>query len=304
MAETRPPKRRKSSPPPQSQLMINRLNSLSACAFCSAYVPSELLKFASPKSPNLSFTLEFHTGCNLPAAYFRKCFDLVRYTSEAHYRVAPSRGWNPREKKAELKDNDMKFLIVQHDNKSSLDASVVSSSDNLSSISTNQRNRREPRSTKHAVNVDEISDFGFLSFKLDVDGIEGSGVVWPVLYIYEIHLDEGFRGVGLGKHLMRVAKHIATATQVDRLVLSVFTCNESAIRFYGGLGWVTDETSPEPRYLRGKIIEPDWKALKLPIARTDSSEEPKPKKRAVLQHISNPRIHNADRQEKQVKEFV
>jgi N-alpha-acetyltransferase 40 len=292
MAEKRPPKRRKSSPPPSSQVLINNLNSLSPSNFCSSYIPSDLLKFTSSKSPDVCFALEFCTGSNLPPTYFRKCFDLVRYTSGAHYRAAPSRGWNPREKKAELKDNDMKFLIIKNENRSLLDASVVSS------------NPKDDNSRKRAVALEETCDFGFLSFKLDVDGIEGSGVLWPVLYIYEIHLSESLRGLGLGKHLMHVAEHIATAARLDRLVLSVFTCNKQALKFYESLGWVTDETSPEPRILRGKVIEPDWKALKLPIKQVAPSEEPKPKKRAVLQHISNHTTQNVDRQEKKIKECV
>ena len=93
----------------------------------------------------------------------------------------------------------------------------------------------------------------FLSFMVTIEDD------CPVLYVYEIHLKQEVRGIGLGSHLLSVIEHFAKDAGLRKTMLTVFTTNESAERFYRKLGYDTDEFSPQPRKLRrGGLKRPDY----------------------------------------------
>jgi GNAT superfamily N-acetyltransferase len=94
---------------------------------------------------------------------------------------------------------------------------------------------------------------GFASFMPTVeDGRE-------VVYVYEIHLGETLRGSGLGRRLMGVVEHCAREMGVERVMLTSFTRNRAARRFYERLGYGRDEFSPMPKELRdGTRVEPGY----------------------------------------------
>lgn len=48
---------------------------------------------------------------------------------------------------------------------------------------------------------------------------------------------------------------------LEKTMLTCFVSNEHARRFYQRLGFDVDESSPRPRKLRGKVIEPEYVIL-------------------------------------------
>lgn len=85
----------------------------------------------------------------------------------------------------------------------------------------------------------------------------------PVIYCYEIHLKPELRGTGLSKLLIRMLESVSAEIEVvDKVMLTVFTCNERALQFYRRCGFERDDISPQPRKLRGgKIKMPDYEVL-------------------------------------------
>ncbi|KAF1358143.1 acyl-CoA N-acyltransferase, partial [Lizonia empirigonia] len=79
-----------------------------------------------------------------------------------------------------------------------------------------------------------------------------------VLYIYEIHLDDRLRGQSLGGRMIRWAESQACLVKITKMMLTVFTVNEGARRLYKREGFVTDESSPEDRVTRRKVIKADY----------------------------------------------
>lgn len=63
----------------------------------------------------------------------------------------------------------------------------------------------------------------------------------PSVYIWEIQLEEGCRGKGLGKHLMRLAEMIAIQSNTPSVALCVQDDNTGAKAFYNRLGYSQDE---------------------------------------------------------------
>lgn len=89
---------------------------------------------------------------------------------------------------------------------------------------------------------------------------------YPVIYTYEIHLSPSLRGQRLGAHLMDIVEDIGTKANMTKAMLTVFTSNEGAERFYRKREYETDEFSPQERRLRGgKIKRPDYLILSKPL---------------------------------------
>jgi len=85
----------------------------------------------------------------------------------------------------------------------------------------------------------------------------------PVIYCYEIHLEPELRGTGLAKLLMGLLETVAyNIDVVDKVMLTVFTCNKRAVEFYQKCGFVRDGISPRPRTLRGgRVKTPEYEIL-------------------------------------------
>ena len=110
---------------------------------------------------------------------------------------------------------------------------------------------------------------GFASFMVTYeDGRE-------VVYLYEIHLREAIRGIGIGKHLIEAIQRVGEETRMEKMMLTIFEENLEARIFYERLDFSMDEFSPGPRKLRGGIVkEPDYailsKALRVGLSKTQS----------------------------------
>ncbi|KAH0175269.1 hypothetical protein KCU67_g317, partial [Aureobasidium melanogenum] len=163
----------------------------------------------------------------------RTLFELIKHTSYKDYK-ASSQGWDDENKLDEMKDDDMRYLIVR--------------------LKDGQLPELEKRWSKDA-DLDQ-SIVGFLSFMITQEDEEN------VIYVYEIHISEHFRDCGLGRHLFNMVEYIGGATGMDKAMLTVFKCNVHARRWYDSRGYEVDEISPRPRKLRGgRSIEPDYEIL-------------------------------------------
>ena len=83
---------------------------------------------------------------------------------------------------------------------------------------------------------------GFVHFRFDHD--DDDNPTQPVLYVYEIQIDELYRRYGLGKKLMDMVENVATAAEMDKVMLTVFKQNKAAMTFYEKLNYIVDKNSP------------------------------------------------------------
>jgi GNAT superfamily N-acetyltransferase len=85
-----------------------------------------------------------------------------------------------------------------------------------------------------------------LVYVIEADG-EPAGVLWlcrrddafsgPCLFVYDVELEERYRGRGYGRAAMEFAEDEARRLGVDRIALNVFGRNEVARGLYRSLGY-------------------------------------------------------------------
>ncbi|GIZ39472.1 hypothetical protein CKM354_000285400 [Cercospora kikuchii] len=200
--------------PSRGHDLIEAVNKLSEEDFKEAYLAEE------DWSPFVSFDSQFRFAKTLRQDELQKCFDLIERTSRHDYEPS-SFGWHPKRKMREMKEKEMRYIILR-------DSSLQAPS--------------------------EAGVSGFLSFMLTHDSTPSV----PVLYVYEIHLDNSTRGKGLGKSLMGMAESIADRVRVEKVMLTCFRSNVKARAFYEYLGYEVDICSPEDRKTRNKVVKVDY----------------------------------------------
>lgn len=225
------PRRPKTKP----EELIDTINALSPSAFLDRFFPpsSSLFQYR-----DYNITLKPVTA--LSEDEFMACFKLIESTSAADYKTS-SRGWHPKDKQREMREDHMQYLLVRK-----APTSRVDSANEVSDV-------LETSSSKPLENGAEDDIFAFLAYMFTIED------EYPVVYIYEIHLVEAHRGGGLGKHLMRIVDHCASEGAVEKVMLTCFRCNTAAMAFYTKLGFGEDEFSPPAKRLRGgKIKMPSY----------------------------------------------
>lgn len=201
----------------QSGLTIEQSNALS---------PPEFLHHISGLDEWKTFgdsIITLHFADDLSDTHLKSCSKLIETTSRHDYEPS-SFGWHPKRKLREMKEEEMRYLIVHS-------------------------NRNSPE-----LDAKDVDFQGFLSFMLTHD----SSPVVPVLYIYEIHLTDRVRGKGMGKFLVHVAEAIAQKFEVEKVMLTCFKSNMKAAAFYRGLGYDVDACSPGDRRTRNKVVKTDY----------------------------------------------
>jgi ribosomal protein S18 acetylase RimI-like enzyme len=245
LISSQPSKRAKQrSPPNPAKEQLKAANALSLPEFVRRYLPKSSESYTG--KDHLQYIITPQTTASLSEAEFTRCYNLIDETSSADYR-ASSDGWDPTHKKEEMKDVDMRYLLVRRSN--SLPGSEVD----------------EDRNPDNDI-------VAFVSFMLTMEENEA------VIYIYEVHSDTSVRGIGLGKFLMQYVEDIGRNAEVVRSMLTVFTRNTHAEAFYRRLGYIEDASCPPARRLRGgKVKKPEYFILskELPRARTDDGWEAK-----------------------------
>ena len=76
-----------------------------------------------------------------------------------------------------------------------------------------------------------------------------------VLYVYEIHLASPYQGKGFGRRLMEVAEQIGRNVYLEKVMLTVFRSNTTAVGMYKRLGYSVDKYSPQPKTLRNGAVK-------------------------------------------------
>ena len=227
------------NPPPPRQL-ASQHESESTDEYIHVLSPApDLSPEASPTqttAPPASYVLRFFTSSTIPPSDLHTCLSLITHTSSADYR-ASSIGWSPARKRAEMQLQDMKYLLWC--------------------------NLKRPSSPPYTYKVE-----GFLSFMLThEDDI-------PVIYVYEIHVEEKLRGRGVGGMLMAVMEGVGRRAGVEKAMLTVFTRNKAARGWYEGLGWGVDGCSPGMKRLRGgRRKEPEYVILSKALGAGGSGED-------------------------------
>jgi ribosomal protein S18 acetylase RimI-like enzyme len=201
--------------------------------FIAQYIPADGRQLQSrpsttdgtQQSESSTYTIDIQTADSIPEPDFEACFALIEQTSSDDY-TSSSVGWSPIKKRKEMRLPDMRYMLL----------------------------RRQAPPT--LLDGKRIPVLGFVSFMTTYeDGKE-------VLYCYEIHVDSSLQGQGLGGQLMGFLEEIGRRIGLEKVMLTVFKANGSAVRFYEKLGYHIDEFSPQPRTLRnGTVKEPDYLIL-------------------------------------------
>lgn len=204
---------------------IEQSNALSITDFTAQHIATDSLVFTSKNDTIYDITLK--KANDLTDSEFTQCFDIIEQTSSEDYKASDT-GWDVQAKKIEMKEADMRYLLVRS---------------------------RIPQSapTTDSLQAPSQDIAAFASFMLTTEDHQA------VIYLYEIHLRAAARNTGLGTHLMALVEHIGTSTGMSKAMLTVFTRNANAERFYRRLGYVEDAFSPRVRKLRGgKVLRPQY----------------------------------------------
>lgn len=131
-------------------------------------------------------------------------------------------GWNEEEKLAEWKHQRTRIILVTKKDVCDPMGNIV---------------ENEPADE---LDDEEDSLVGFMCFRFE----KGADLSETALYVYELHIREDYQRQGLGEELMRMAQVIAIGFRMDKVMLTAFRFNESAIAFYNKLKFSVDKCSP------------------------------------------------------------
>lgn len=224
--------------------LIKRLNAMSPADFRTKHLSPDLLKTLCGVRSDVLISVSFYPAATLPKETLATCLDLIHLTSGQHY-TASGWGWHINRKRREMKEVDMRYIILHAD-----PLPIGSADSTLTLISPIGDSSHIFKGS----GTDGHGFAGFLSFMLTHDSIPST----PVLYVYEIHLTEAMRGCGCGRDLMRLAEQLAERVGVDKVMLTCFVSNQKALAFYQSLGYRPDVCSPADRKLRNKTMKADY----------------------------------------------
>jgi N-alpha-acetyltransferase 40 len=181
----------------------------------------------------------------LSDADFYACFDLIQLTSSQDYKKATA-GWNPREKKKEMKLLDLKYFMVKHGNQ-------------VEGFVSFMPTREDGYPVIYCYEIHLSATLrGYATPFIFCDG-----ALRPLSFVFTVHI--AFQALildrtGLATALMRLLEGIAAALPgTAKMMLTCFTNNRRALQFYHKLGYSQDEYSPQPRVLRdGTRVESEY----------------------------------------------
>lgn len=287
---------------------LSRANTLTPSAFRECYLPSDLLIYSTGFSEetdtpaeipiNSTYTITFKsTPCiklddsqhKITKAELSRCFEIIERTSRADYE-ASAWGWHPKRKRNEMREADMRYLLVRRRGDKDLMSPIhsgkettsmepwhtnIEEKETLLEITADGQERvlkpdaqqdvapsavrqgalEEGDNTASASDTSTAYDSSttpILGFmSFMLTREEGQDVV----YIYEIHLLEEIRRQGLAGHLFDIVERIGTITGMEKSMLTVFRSNSHAREHYTRRGYEVDECSPGPKRLRGGVVK-------------------------------------------------
>lgn len=230
----------------QKEKLVENANALPIDEFHSRFVDQDMLSYTSHRKgldQEEAFDISLVAADWLTPGEHNASFGLVEETSRPDYESSTF-GWHPWRKRKEMLEPEMKYLFVR-------------------------RKDANPDVERSKCGDVDKSILGFLSCMVTHD----SSPSVPVLYIYEIHLAESLRGLGLGKHLMLLADRLAKNVGLDKVMLTCFLCNGKAHRFYTSHGFGKDVCSPEDRRTRNKIVPVDYVIMSKDVVTNTTKED-------------------------------
>ncbi|KAL6770935.1 hypothetical protein ACKKBF_B33280 [Auxenochlorella protothecoides x Auxenochlorella symbiontica] len=164
----------------------------------------------------LHCSILYREPADLPKSWSKWMLDLTRTNMKAHYEACPGWGWREREKKSELAHPSARYLVAA--------SSVAESEENIAACNSEQGC--------------DVKPVAFLHFRFEVEDHK------PILYLYELQLDNSVQRKGLGQFLVRLLELVAWQSGLSQLKLTVLNTNDGAGLFYKSMGFALDQTSP------------------------------------------------------------
>ncbi len=185
-----------------------------------------------------SFEIKCVTTNDLSVVDREQIFSIFECNMKTHY--VANWGWNPAEKRNELFHPMSRFLLV-HEREITNIATEISADKGtgLQSVfdATNISGQELAGQGQSRRNI-----IAFASFRFEWDDEEEPE--YPVLYCYELQVSSIMQGHGIGKQLMTLLVQIADRLKMWKVLLTCFTSNSAALKFYRGIGFDTDTNSP------------------------------------------------------------
>ena len=159
---------------------------------------------ATAEKPQTTLSIQYNSSVDLSDTRFKQCLDLFENNMGEQYRKS-SWGLDMKAKEDELRHEKARYLLLIPDDEN-----------------------------------DKLAGFVHLRYTYD----DEEGPSYGVIYVFEIQIDESYQRRGLGKKVMDLVEALTLQTELDKVMLTVFRANESAMKFYLGLDYSIDESSP------------------------------------------------------------
>eukprot|EP00470_Lotharella_oceanica_P005566 CAMPEP_0170178468 /NCGR_PEP_ID=MMETSP0040_2-20121228/11903_1 /TAXON_ID=641309 /ORGANISM="Lotharella oceanica, Strain CCMP622" /LENGTH=245 /DNA_ID=CAMNT_0010421531 /DNA_START=31 /DNA_END=768 /DNA_ORIENTATION=+ len=149
-------------------------------------------------------------------------FTLLEKNMKKHYEGCESVGWDASAKKKEMDHEGCRYVIFY----------------------SKETQKNENKDFQNAKPADQDTPLGYAMWRFLMDD-NGAGEWLPVLYLWEIHIEEKYRSKGLGKHLMLVSELAAWKLKMKKIMLTAFSSNPDSLRFFQQkMKFQFDDTDP------------------------------------------------------------
>jgi len=162
-------------------------------------------------------SMEVLPGSRLRNEVLEDLLVLTRVNMKSLYDGAgsPTWSWSDSRKRGELRNERMRWILLRSKN------------------------------DEHGIETlesDEKGIIGFVAFRFTAE------VGIPHTYVHEVQIAESMRARGYGQLLMRAVQYLSEQVEMQLIILTVFSDNLAAVRFYNKIGFTIDEASPGPCY--------------------------------------------------------
>ena len=190
-----------------------------------------------------SFDVRYVTTNELDMTDREYIFELFESNMKAHYMA--TWGWNPVEKRNELFHPMARFLLVHPHEDTAQPVGQAADGDTPSVFGVHvagAETASAPKSASSSVPQTRRSIVGYTVFRFEWDDEEEPE--YPVLYCYELQVCKTVQGHGIGRQLMSLLVQTADKLKLWKVLLTCFTVNTQALKFYREIGFDTDVNSP------------------------------------------------------------
>ncbi|GAA5848433.1 hypothetical protein JCM5353_000241 [Sporobolomyces roseus] len=161
--------------------------------------------------------VDLYNTKTLPVEVREWIWELFETNMKTFYEQS-SDGWDPAEKRKELFHSESRFVVLRS-----------------SSLDTN--NDKAPTAPK-------LLGYSIFRFDTEETASEDEDELCDVVYCYELQVEAGCKGMGVGRSVMDTLNRIGKEMKMDKTMLTVFKANASAVKFYRKIGFTLDEMDP------------------------------------------------------------